>query len=169
MSSRLKTLSVTGGRLRNLSNYGGRETFAFPLSWVMHFSRQVRQRLEKLLYSKNCKPTFYRQMTSTREAELAESLREVHQKISTAVAESITQKSPLLVAVSKLKPVSDILGCYQAGQRHFGENYVNELVEKSGQVLITFFCSFYVHCLPSLCSFPKIYNGILLGPSNQTK
>lgn len=29
-----------------------------------------------------------------------------------------------LVAVSKYKPVSDILLAYEAGQRHFGENYV---------------------------------------------
>lgn len=39
-----------------------------------------------------------------------------------------------LVAVSKLKPVSDILGFYQAGHRIFGENYVNELVEKQSQL-----------------------------------
>lgn len=38
---------------------------------------------------------------------------------------------PRLVAVSKLQPVESILFAYEAGQRHFGENYVNELVEKS--------------------------------------
>ncbi len=35
-----------------------------------------------------------------------------------------------LVAVSKTKPTSDILEAYQAGQRIFGENKVQELVEK---------------------------------------
>lgn len=35
-----------------------------------------------------------------------------------------------LVAVSKTKPVSDILQAYDAGQTHFGENYVQEAVEK---------------------------------------
>lgn len=35
-----------------------------------------------------------------------------------------------LVAVSKTKPVSDILEAYQAGQRVFGENKVQELTEK---------------------------------------
>ncbi len=35
-----------------------------------------------------------------------------------------------LVAVSKTKPVSDILELYSAGQRDFGENYVQELCEK---------------------------------------
>ena len=35
-----------------------------------------------------------------------------------------------LVAVSKTKPVADLLEAYIAGQRIFGENYVQELVEK---------------------------------------
>ncbi|WP_143307291.1 YggS family pyridoxal phosphate-dependent enzyme [Chitinophaga vietnamensis] len=35
-----------------------------------------------------------------------------------------------LVAVSKTKPVADIAAFYAAGQRLFGENYVQELVEK---------------------------------------
>ncbi|MBO9728138.1 MAG: YggS family pyridoxal phosphate-dependent enzyme [Chitinophaga sp.] len=35
-----------------------------------------------------------------------------------------------LVAVSKTKPVVDIAAFYEAGQRVFGENYVQELVEK---------------------------------------
>ncbi|MFT3903822.1 MAG: YggS family pyridoxal phosphate-dependent enzyme [Niabella sp.] len=36
-----------------------------------------------------------------------------------------------LVAVSKTKPSSDIQALYDLGQRDFGENYVQELVEKS--------------------------------------
>lgn len=35
-----------------------------------------------------------------------------------------------LVAVSKTKPIEDIEILYQLGQRDFGENYVQELVEK---------------------------------------
>ena len=35
-----------------------------------------------------------------------------------------------LLAVSKTKPVSDIMEAYEAGQRLFGENYVQEGVEK---------------------------------------
>ena len=42
----------------------------------------------------------------------------------------ISPRSVDLVAVSKLKPASDILKAYEAEQRHFGENYVSELVEK---------------------------------------
>lgn len=36
-----------------------------------------------------------------------------------------------MVAVTKIKPVDDIISAYVAGQRHFGENYVNELADKS--------------------------------------
>lgn len=39
-----------------------------------------------------------------------------------------------LVAVSKLKPASDIMGLYNHGVRHFGENYVQELVAKSQEL-----------------------------------
>lgn len=39
-----------------------------------------------------------------------------------------------LVAVSKTKPVSDILEAYQAGQRDFGENKIQEMVEKHPQL-----------------------------------
>jgi PLP dependent protein len=39
-----------------------------------------------------------------------------------------------LVAVSKLKPASDIAQMYALGQRDFGENYVQELVEKQTQL-----------------------------------
>ncbi|CAI2171984.1 15379_t:CDS:2 [Funneliformis geosporum] len=47
--------------------------------------------------------------------------------------EAITQrqKEVRLVAVSKYKPASDIRFAYEFGQRHFGENYVQELIEKS--------------------------------------
>ncbi len=39
-----------------------------------------------------------------------------------------------LVAVSKIKPVSDIQALYDLGQRDFGENYVQELVDKQAQL-----------------------------------
>ena len=41
---------------------------------------------------------------------------------------------PRLVAVSKTKPVSDLRVAYDAGQRAFGENYVQEIVEKSPEL-----------------------------------
>lgn len=44
-------------------------------------------------------------------------------------AENVT-----LVAVSKTKPAEDILEIYKFGQRDFGENYVQELIEKEKQL-----------------------------------
>ena len=45
----------------------------------------------------------------------------------------LTERCTLL-AVSKTKPVEDLQAAYEAGQRHFGENYVDEFVEKAGQL-----------------------------------
>ncbi len=42
----------------------------------------------------------------------------------------LTAKGVTLIAVSKKKPAADIQEMYILGQRHFGENYVQELVEK---------------------------------------
>ena len=39
-----------------------------------------------------------------------------------------------LVAVSKTKPISDLMEAYQAGQRIFGENKIQEMVEKHEQM-----------------------------------
>lgn len=36
----------------------------------------------------------------------------------------------LLLCVSKTKPIVDIIEAYQSGQRHFGESYINEAVDK---------------------------------------
>ena len=43
-------------------------------------------------------------------------------------------KKSTLVAVSKIKPAADIQKMYDMGQRDFGENYVQELVEKQAQL-----------------------------------
>ncbi len=51
---------------------------------------------------------------------------EQYKKISTA----LDLKKIKLVAVSKTKPIEDIFEMYNLGQRDFGENYVQELVEK---------------------------------------
>ena len=40
-------------------------------------------------------------------------------------------QSVVLCAVGKLQPLSLLNEAYLAGQRDFGENYVNELVEKA--------------------------------------
>jgi hypothetical protein len=43
-------------------------------------------------------------------------------------------KGATLIAVSKTKPVSDIIALYEAGHRDFGENYVQELTGKQPQL-----------------------------------
>ncbi len=48
--------------------------------------------------------------------------------------QSTLPPSARLVAVSKLKPVEDILEAYHAGQRLFGENYATELRDKAAQL-----------------------------------
>ncbi|KAF8972276.1 hypothetical protein BDZ97DRAFT_1019266 [Flammula alnicola] len=66
--------------------------------------------------------------TPERTEELLESLAEVRARVKAA---SLQTSSPALVAVSKYKPASDILTCYNDGQMDFGENYVQELEEKA--------------------------------------
>jgi pyridoxal phosphate enzyme (YggS family) len=51
----------------------------------------------------------------------------------TAVRAQIPEQVTL-IAVSKTKPVSDLQAAYDAGQRHFGENKVQEMVEKAAQL-----------------------------------
>ena len=53
------------------------------------------------------------------------SIAENLQKIKSTLPENVT-----LVAVSKTKPVEDILEAYHAGQRVFGENKIQEMAEK---------------------------------------
>ncbi|KAH9945125.1 uncharacterized protein BXZ73DRAFT_38088 [Epithele typhae] len=71
--------------------------------------------------------------TPERAAELKESLVEIRQRVEAATPATATRK-PILVAVSKYKPASDIQACYDAGQRDFGENYVQELADKAPQL-----------------------------------
>ena len=53
---------------------------------------------------------------------------------------SATQTAPALpatvVAVSKIKPAAAVRACYDLGHRVFGENYVQELVAKSSDVVL---------------------------------
>jgi len=55
---------------------------------------------------------------------------EAYQQLS----EECKSKNITLVAVSKTKPVEDILELYELGHRDFGENYVQELIEKERQL-----------------------------------
>lgn len=50
------------------------------------------------------------------------------------INEELRPKNVVLVAVSKTKPVEDILELYTLGHRDFGENYVQELVDKADKL-----------------------------------
>jgi PLP dependent protein len=51
-----------------------------------------------------------------------------------SIKSELDAKQVTLVAVSKTKPVEDIRELYEMGHRDFGENYVQELVDKAGQL-----------------------------------
>ena len=57
------------------------------------------------------------------------SIKENLHKIKNSLPENVT-----LVAVSKTKPVSDLMEAYETGQRVFGENKIQEMAEKFEQM-----------------------------------
>ena len=61
-----------------------------------------------------------------------------------------SQSGAELVAVSKTKPVEQIMELYDEGQRVFGENKVQELVEK--QAAMPKAVSYTHLTLPTICS-----------------
>ena len=56
---------------------------------------------------------------------ISENIKHINSEIPTNVT---------LVAVSKTKPNKMLLEAYKAGQKHFGENYVQELVDKEAEL-----------------------------------
>lgn len=84
-------------------------------------------------------------MASVAAAEgAAAALRSVLSRAQQAAARSgRAPESVRVVAVSKTKPVGVIRGVYDAGHRCFGENYVQELIDKASQVSL------------ALLSFPR--------------
>ena len=67
---------------------------------------------------------------SARRQELQDQLLLIQQRVMNA-AQQRGSTPPRLVSVSKTKPSSDIQLLYEAGHRSFGENYIQELVEKA--------------------------------------
>jgi uncharacterized pyridoxal phosphate-containing UPF0001 family protein len=65
--------------------------------------------------------------TEERQTELKGNMESVLSEI-----ESVSSGSKArLVPISKIKPPSDIKALYDAGYRHFGENYIQELADKA--------------------------------------
>ncbi|KAL2649790.1 hypothetical protein R1flu_017918 [Riccia fluitans] len=69
------------------------------------------------------------------EGVAATALKNVMQRVQQAAERASRPVSQVrLVAVSKTKPVSLLQEVYDAGHRHFGENYVQEIIEKAPQL-----------------------------------
>lgn len=66
---------------------------------------------------------------------VAQALSEVQQRIELAAKSSGRAASSVrLIAVSKMQPASAVREAYAAGQRDFGENYVQELLQKAEEL-----------------------------------
>lgn len=66
---------------------------------------------------------------------IAERIKEVRNEIARICDQhQREQNSMKLIAVSKTKPAADIASAYHAGQRDFGENYVQEAIAKIMQL-----------------------------------
>eukprot|EP00882_Tetradesmus_deserticola_P003875 GHRQ01004099.1.p1 GENE.GHRQ01004099.1~~GHRQ01004099.1.p1 ORF type:complete len:255 (+),score=89.83 GHRQ01004099.1:556-1320(+) len=68
---------------------------------------------------------------SSTDKAVARALKDVVARIDSAVKRSGRTQPVRLVAVSKTKPVEAIQEAYDAGHRDFGENYVQELLDKA--------------------------------------
>lgn len=90
-------------------------------------------------------------------------LRSVFQRVNQAAEKAGRMSDQIrVVAVSKTKPVSLIRQVYEAGHRSFGENYVQEIIEKAPQVRILKIENFGTNLIKEfefdyeICSFQKI-------------
>ncbi|XP_029910848.1 pyridoxal phosphate homeostasis protein [Myripristis murdjan] len=75
--------------------------------------------------------------------EVGKALQSVVERVNQAAArrpKTLPALPPRLVAVSKTKPTELVIEAYRQGQRDFGENYVNELVEKASDPQILESC-----------------------------
>lgn len=61
-------------------------------------------------------------------------LMHIHKENYFQIVKHAEAKKAILVAVSKTKPVEAIRELYEMGHRDFGENYVQELVDKQSQL-----------------------------------
>ncbi|XP_063401101.1 pyridoxal phosphate homeostasis protein-like isoform X2 [Mytilus trossulus] len=80
-----------------------------------------------------------RRMASTSSIQTA--LKTVNANIQNQISKKTEgAQNVRLVAVTKTKPVEDIITAYECGQRHFGENYIIELEEKTKHPRIQAIC-----------------------------
>jgi pyridoxal phosphate enzyme (YggS family) len=80
------------------------------------------------------------------------------------IISQLAPKQVTLVAVSKIKPVEAINALYDLGQRHFGENYVQEMAEKQallpGDILWHFIGHLQSNKVKYIAPFVHLIHGI---------
>lgn len=124
--------------LRSIAQHSFTRLPVVKPSFHVHLARMASTANQSVKYTKD------------RQHELQDNIKGVEEDIQKAY-DAIKQASstpPRLVAVSKLKPASDIQALYDLGYRHFGENYIQELVDKS-QVLPKDICWHFIGNLQS--------------------
>lgn len=88
----------------------------------------------------------------------------IHKEAYKSILEELKTHDVTLVAVSKTKPIEDILELYTWGQRDFGENYVQELVDKQKELPQDIRWHFIGHLqtnkLKSVASFVHLIHGV---------
>ena len=69
-------------------------------------------------------------------SSIQEHIKEVERKIEEACARGNRNREDItLIAVSKTKPLEDLIEAYEAGCRDFGENKVQEILEKADDII----------------------------------
>uniref|UniRef100_A0A336M7J2 Pyridoxal phosphate homeostasis protein n=1 Tax=Culicoides sonorensis TaxID=179676 RepID=A0A336M7J2_CULSO len=78
--------------------------------------------------------SFQRFTMSGTNLNIRKNIENINERIIEAFSKrkpELQTEKPTLICVSKTKPVDLILEAYECGERHFGENYVQELCDKS--------------------------------------
>jgi pyridoxal phosphate enzyme (YggS family) len=71
-------------------------------------------------------------LSPSRAAALRSNLSSIISKVTSATPSSrASSRPPRLIAISKLHPAASISALHEAGQVHFGENYIQELQQKA--------------------------------------
>uniref|UniRef100_A0A4W4HTF8 Pyridoxal phosphate homeostasis protein n=2 Tax=Electrophorus electricus TaxID=8005 RepID=A0A4W4HTF8_ELEEL len=95
------------------------------------------------LFAIGCAPRTDAMWKVVMSEEVGKKVQAVVDRVNQAVTrrpKTLPCVAPRLVAVSKTKPPDMVVEAYKHGQRNFGENYVNELVEKASHPLILSSC-----------------------------
>lgn len=93
----------------------------------------------RIIFIRSYHPTMtssktYPQATESRKLELASNYQSVLKSVEQAASACVPPRTVRLVAVSKFQPSADLMALYDIGVRHFGENYVQELIGKGAEL-----------------------------------